>query len=106
MLNDVGLTFGAANFLNDNGMGSANFAAWAAEPAGRTPDQCIANLRPSFSGTLDQLRASATPAGSSWPSLLQRLSDRQLTALFDVSRIAERRHEVSVLEPASEPPDT
>jgi hypothetical protein len=104
MLNDVGLTFGAANFLNDNGMGSANFMAWSAEPIWKDPTHCTANLRPSFSGTLSNPRISE--AGRQLlAGLLLRLSDHQITDLFEVSRIAERRREVAVLT-SREPPDT
>lgn len=104
MLNDVGLTFGAANFLNDNGMGSANFRAWAAEPIWKDPARCIANLRPSFTGSL-----SNPPIGEAGrqllAGLLMRLSDRQITDLFEVSRMATRQREIAVLT-ASEPPAT
>jgi hypothetical protein len=104
MLNDVGLTFGAANFLNDNGMGSANFRAWSAEPIWKDPERCTANLRPSFSGSLSNPRLSE--AGRQFlADLLMRLSDRQITDLFEVSRIAERRREIAVLT-ESEPPAT
>ena len=104
MLNDVGLTFGAANFLNDNGMGSANFRAWSAEPIWKDPERCTANLRPSFSGSLSNPRIGE--AGRQFlADLLMRLSDRQITDLFEVSRIAERRREVAVLT-RSEPPAT
>ena len=102
MLNDVGLTFGAANFLNDNGLGSANFKAWAAEPIWNDSARCTANLRRSFTGTLSNPRISE--AGRQFlAGLLMRLSDQQLTDLFDVSRIAERRREVAVPS-SSEPP--
>ena len=104
MLHDVGLTFGAANFLNDNGMGGANFRAWSAEPIWKDPERCTANLRPSFSGTLSNPRIGE--AGRQvLADLLMRLSDRQITDLFEVSRIAERRREVAVLS-NSEPPAT
>lgn len=104
MLNDVGLTFGAANFLNDNGMGSANFRAWSAEPIWKDAERCTANLRPSFSGTLSNPPISE--AGRQFlADLLMRLSHRQMTDLFEVSRIAERRREVAVLT-SSEPPAT
>ena len=104
MLNDVGMTFGAANFLNDNGMGSANFRAWAAEPIWKDPARCTANLRRSFTGTLTNPRISE--AGRQFlASLLMRLSDRQITDLFEVSRMAERRREVTV-PGSSEPPAT
>jgi len=104
MLNDVGLTFGAANFLNDNGMGSANFRAWSAEPIWKDRARCVADLRPSFSGTLSNPRVGE--AGRLLlAGLLQRLSDRQLTDLFDVSRMAQRRREIAV-PTASELPGT
>jgi hypothetical protein len=102
MLNDVGLTFGAANFINDNGMGSANFRAWSAEPIWKDPERCTANLRPSFSGSLSNPRLGE--AGRQFlADLLMRLSDHQITDLFEVSRIAERRREVTVLT-KGEPP--
>jgi hypothetical protein len=95
MLNDLGLTFGAANFLNDNGMGSANFRAWAAEPIWKDPERCTANLRPSFSGTLSNPRIGE--AGRQFlADLLRRLTDRQITDLFEVSRMAQRRREIAV----------
>lgn len=104
MLNDLGLTFGAANFLNDNGRGSANFAAWAAEPIWKDPQRCVANLRPSFTGSLANPRIS--DAGRQFlADLLMRLSDRQITDLFDVSRIASRQREVAV-RTARELPDS
>ena len=102
MLNDVGLTFGAANFLNDNGMGSANFRAWSAEPIWKDPESCTANLRPSFSGTLGNPRIS--DAGRQFlATLLLRLSDRQIADLFEISRIAERHREVAVLSKSEAP---
>jgi hypothetical protein len=102
MLNDVGLTFGAANFLNDNGMGSANFQAWSAEPVWKDQARCTANLRPSFSGTLSNPRIGE--AGRQFlADLLTRLSDRQITDLFEVSRIAGRRREVAVLTNSEAP---
>ena len=102
MLNDVGLTFGAANFLNDNGMGSANFRAWEAEPIWKDPAQCVANLRPSFSGTLSNPRISE--AGRQFlADLMLRLTDRQISDVFEVSRMAQRRREIAV-PTTSEPP--
>jgi hypothetical protein len=89
MLNDVGLTFGAANFLNDNAMGSANFRAWSAEPIWKDAERCTANLRPSFSGTLANPHISE--GGRQFlADLLMRLSDRQITDLFEVSRLVSR----------------
>ena len=89
MLNDVGLTFGAANFLNTNDTGSANFKAWSAEPIWKDPTHCTANLRRSFSGTL--YNPHIGEAGRQLlAGLLMRLSDRQMTDLFEVSRMAER----------------
>ena len=104
MLNDVGLTFGAANFLNDNGMGSANFRAWSAEPIWKDRVRCVANLRPSFSGTLTNPHIGE--AGRQMlAGLLHRLSDHQISDLFDVSRMAQRRREIAV-PTASELPGT
>jgi len=79
-----------ANFLNTNGMGSANFKAWSAEPIWKDAAHCTANLRPSFTGTL--YNPHIGEAGRQLlAGLLMRLSDRQITDLFEVSRMAERQ---------------
>jgi hypothetical protein len=90
VLDDLGLTFGAANFMNSNDVGGANFEAWAREPVWRDAEQCVGNLAPSFSGTLSHPRISE--AGRAFlASLLNRLSRRQIRALFEVSRVHRRQ---------------
>lgn len=89
MVSDVGLTFGKANFLNDNGKGM-NYVAWAATPVWKEGSTgCVGNLPKSFTGTLKDPVISE--AGRAFlAGLLMRLSDDQIRALFEVSRVTLR----------------
>jgi hypothetical protein len=53
MINDLGLTFGRANVLNRNSLGSVNFEGWSQTPVWRDSKECIGNLPKSASGTLE-----------------------------------------------------
>ena len=89
MVSDVGLTFGQANLLNANGKGM-NYVAWASTPvwkAGST--ECVGNLPKSFTGTLKDPVISE--AGRAFlADLMMKLSDDQIRALFEVSRVTLR----------------
>jgi hypothetical protein len=85
MLNDVGLTFGVANFLNDNALGGANFQAWSEAPLWKDAHGCVGNLSRSFTGTLGNPRISEE-GRQFLAGLLARLSDRQIQDVFEVSR--------------------
>jgi membrane-associated phospholipid phosphatase len=93
MLNDVGLTFGAANLLNANDVGSINLRAWAETPVWKTPDTCVGNLPKSLSGTLRD-PVIGEEGRRLLAGLLARLSDRQLHDLFDVAQV-ERREQLT-----------
>ncbi len=85
MLNDVGLTFGVANFLNDNALGGANFQAWSDAPVWKDAHGCVGNLSRSFTGTLGNPQISEE-GRQFLAGLLARLSDRQIRDVFEVSR--------------------
>jgi hypothetical protein len=89
MVHDVGLTFGRANPLNRNQLGSVNLERWANTAVWRDGAHCIANLSPSQTGTLTHPLISE--AGRKFlASLLTQLSDDQLRDLFDVARFGDR----------------
>jgi len=89
MIHDVGLTFGGANLLNRNSVGSVNFERWADTAIWRDGARCVANLSASQTGTLTHPRISE--AGRKFlAKLLTALTDDQLRDLFEVSRFGER----------------
>jgi hypothetical protein len=89
LLNDVGVTFGEANLLNLGATGSVNLKKWSQTPVWKDADQCIGNLKKSFSGTLDNPRISE--GGRAFlADLLVKLSDEQLRDLFEVARVELR----------------
>ena len=89
MVSDLGLTFGRANVFNRNGVGSANFQAWADADIWLDPDRCIGNLPRSHTGTLENPLIKE-PGRKFLADLLVQLSDAQLHDLFDVARLSER----------------
>jgi hypothetical protein len=97
MINDLGLTFGRANNLNRNERGSTNFKAWTEVGVWKDPARCVGYLEKSFTGTLEHPVISE--AGRKFlADLIGQLTDAQLRALFDVSRVARRAVEVDGVE--------
>ena len=91
LINDLGLTFGRANILNRNAVGSADLDGWAHTPVWAPGPDCVGNIERSFTGTLDHPRIGE--AGRAMLSgLLDQLTREQIEDLFDVSRMAERSH--------------
>ncbi len=91
MINDLGLTFGRANTFNVNTMGM-NLVQWSATPIWRKDGVCVGNLPKSFTGTLENPVISE--AGRAFlADLLMKLSDDQIAALFEVSRVTLRLRE-------------
>ena len=85
-ITDVGVTYGRATLLNNNGV---DFAAWDAEPVWRDPRQCVGNLRKSLTGSLDNPRISE--AGRQFlADLLAQLTDAQIRDLFAAARVERR----------------
>jgi hypothetical protein len=88
MINDVGLTFGGTSLTNANSKGM-NLAAWAAAPIWKGDAGCVGNLSRSATGTLsDPIIGESGRAFLA--GLLTQLSDDQITALFEVSRVTLR----------------
>jgi hypothetical protein len=89
MINDLGQTFGRANRLNRDAVGSVNFEAWTHAPVWMHSEQCVADLPRSFTGSLDNPVISE--AGRQFlAELLLQLSDAQLGDLFAVARFPLR----------------
>lgn len=89
LINDLGLTFGRANILNRNSVGSADLSDWAHTPVWAMGPGCVANIERSYTGTLDHPRIGE-PGRAMLSGLLDQLSREQIEEMFDVSRIAER----------------
>jgi hypothetical protein len=90
MVNDLGQTFGRSNLFNRDQVGSVNLEKWAGAHVWADSKQCIGDLPPSQSGSLDNPQISE--AGRRFLSdLLMQLTDAQLRAMFDVARFAERK---------------
>jgi hypothetical protein len=84
LIQDLGLTFGAANALNDNAR-AVSLVDWKAQPIW-TDDRCVGNLSRSVTGTLGNPVISE--AGRAFlAGLLARLSDRQIQHLFEAARV-------------------
>ena len=86
LIQDLGKTFGRADYLNRDVMASVNLRAWQAVPVWADATRCIARLDTSVTGTLHNPRISE--AGRAFlADLLNQLSDAQLHDLFDVARV-------------------
>jgi hypothetical protein len=91
LINDLGLTFGRANIMNRNPIGSANLDGWSHTPVWAPGGGCVANIERSYTGTLDHPRIGE-PGRAMLSGLLDELTMEQIEDLFDVSRMAERSH--------------
>jgi hypothetical protein len=90
MINDLGVTFGKPNLANGNPKGSLNFENWKSSRVWKDPDECVANLKKSFTGSLNNPRISE--AGRKFlADLLVQLSDDQIRDLFEVARVERRQ---------------
>jgi len=56
LVQDLGLTFGRANIMNRDRVGSVDFDGWAHTPVWAPGPGCVANIERSFTGTLDHPR--------------------------------------------------
>jgi hypothetical protein len=89
MISDVGLTFGRANRMNENAIGSVNLHAWRETPIWKDQAGCIGNLAKSMTGTLDDPPISES-GRRFLANLLAQLSDRQIRDLFEVAQVRLR----------------
>jgi hypothetical protein len=86
LIQDLGNTFGRADYLNRNVVASVRLRDWRAVPVWADPARCIARLHVSVTGTLQNPRISE--AGRAFLSdLLEQLTDTQLYDLFTVARV-------------------
>lgn len=88
MLNDLGLTFGRANTFNVNDM-AMNLVEWSATPVWKDATGCVGNLTKSFTGTLEDPVISES-GRAFLANLLMQLSDTQIRAIFETSRVELR----------------
>lgn len=90
MISDLGRTFGRASLYNSNKPSSLNLELWSNTPVWDGKTGCVANIKKSYTGTLDHPRISeegrAFLAGR-----LNAISDAQLRDLFTVARFDKRR---------------
>lgn len=89
MINDLGLTFGRANVMNRNAVGSVNLAGWRETPVWKDETGCTGYLPRSLTGSLEHPVISEE-GRRFLAGLLARLSDRQLRDLFDVAQVKRR----------------
>jgi hypothetical protein len=95
MLNDVGKTFGKANFMNRDEPGAVDLKAWSSMPVWKDKSACVGNLPKSFSGSLDNPKISE--AGRAFLAhLLSQFSDEQIHDLFEVGRFTRRQPSTTV----------
>ena len=98
LLNDVGQTFGKANYMNRSNVSAVNFDGWSKERIWRDEKSCVGNLSLSRTGTLENPRISE--AGRAFlAGLLTQLTDRQIHDLFEVARVELRSRKPGSEEP-------
>jgi hypothetical protein len=98
LLNDVGQTFGKANYLNRDNVSSVNFDGWSKQRIWRDEKSCVGNLPRSRTGTLDNPKISE--AGRALlAGLLTQLTDHQIHDLFDVARVDLRSRKPGSSDP-------
>jgi len=89
LLNDVGQTFGKANYLNRDVLSSVNFDGWSKTRVWEDEKSCVGHMSMSRTGTLDRPRISE--AGRAFlAGLLTQMTDRQIHDLFEVARVELR----------------
>ena len=89
LINDVGLTFGRANLLNRNLVGSVNLQEWSRMRVWKDDRQCVGNLPRSLTGTLKDPVISED-GRKFLAELLMQLSDAQIRTLFEAARMDVR----------------
>jgi hypothetical protein len=98
LLNDVGQTFGKANFLNRDNVSSVNFDGWSKIRVWKDKKSCVGNISLSRTGTLEYPKISE--AGRAFlAGLLTQLTDRQLHDLFEVAGVELRSRKPGSGEP-------
>jgi hypothetical protein len=89
MIQDLGVSFGRANALNQQPRASVNLAEWRRLPIWKDAQGCVGNLSGSWTGTLEEPVISEE-GRQFLSSLLMQLSDRQIRDLFEAARVRLR----------------
>ena len=86
IMQDLGVTFGHANALNQQPRASVNLVGWAKQPVWKESSKCVGNLSGSLTGTLRD--PAISEAGRAFlADLLAQLSDAQLRDMFEAARV-------------------
>jgi hypothetical protein len=92
MIQDLGITFGRANALNQQPTASVNLADWRRLPVWKDEQGCVGNLSGSWTGTLKY--PVIGEAGRQFlADLLIQLSDQQIRDMFEAARVQLRPRE-------------
>ena len=89
MIQDLGVTFGRANPLNQHKHGSVNLAEWEKVKIWKESSKCIGNLSGSVTGTLQDPEIGEE-GRAFLARMLTQLSDTQLRDMFDAARVEIR----------------
>lgn len=89
LINDLGMTFGRASEFNSNDLSGANLELWSKTKVWKDDRGCVANLKRSATGTLED-PVIGEDGREFLAGLLMQLTDRQLSDLFDVAHFADR----------------
>jgi hypothetical protein len=92
MIQDLGVTFGRANAINQQPRASVNLADWKNVRIWKNSETCIGNLSGSITGTLEDPDISED-GRAFLAKLLNQLSDAQLRDMFTVARVDLRRRD-------------
>jgi hypothetical protein len=86
MIQDLGVTFGRANAMNQQPRASVNLAEWKQLPIWKDAQGCVGNLSGSWTGTLKE--PAISEEGRRFLSdLLMQLSDQQIRDMFEAARV-------------------
>jgi hypothetical protein len=86
MIQDLGVTFGRANALNQQPRGSMNLAEWTQVPIWKDASGCVGNLTGSWTGTLKE-PVIGEQGRQFLADLLMQLSDQQIRDMFEAARV-------------------
>jgi hypothetical protein len=89
MIQDLGVTFGRANRLNQQPDASMSLGEWMRTPVWKDDDKCVGQLSGSVTGTLKYPLISEQ-GRAFLAGLLTQLSDRQLHDMFEAARVPLR----------------
>lgn len=86
MIQDLGVTFGRANALNQQPGASMNLERWRQVPVWKNASGCVGNLSGSWTGTLEDPVIS-DEGRQLLADLLTELTDQQIKDMFDAARV-------------------